>query len=56
MLLPTIAACFAAMLVPNLLRGVPIYTSLLERVCRLQQSEAGATITRTADARAENSR
>ena len=32
MLLPMIAACFAAMLVPNLLRGAPIYNSLRERV------------------------
>src|SRR5215472_3255955 len=56
MLLPTIAACFAAMLVPNLLRGVPIYDSLRERLCRLQQSEAASAATRAADARAENSR
>ena len=40
MLLPMIAACFAAMLVPNLLHGIPIYDSLRERVCRVQQSEA----------------
>jgi chloride channel protein, CIC family len=55
MLLPMIAACFAAMLIPNLLRGVPIYTSLLKRVCRLQQSDTGSAATRTADARAKNS-
>ncbi len=56
MLLPMIAACFAAMLVPNLLRGTPIYDSLRERVYRMQQSEASADATRTADARAENTR
>jgi CIC family chloride channel protein len=44
MLLPMIAACFAAMLVPNLLGGAPIYDSLRRRA------------TRTADARAENTR
>ena len=32
MLLPMIAACFAAMLVPNLLHGAPIYDSLRERL------------------------
>jgi len=36
MLLPMIAACFAAMLVPNLLHGTPIYDSLRERGRRLQ--------------------
>jgi CIC family chloride channel protein len=56
MLLPMIAAGFAAMLVPNLLHGVPIYDSLRERVYRLQQSEKAAAITRTAGASAENSR
>jgi CIC family chloride channel protein len=44
MLLPMIAACFAAMLVPNLLGSTPIYDSLRQRA------------TRTADARAENTR
>jgi CIC family chloride channel protein len=44
MLLPMIAAGFAAMLVPNLLGSAPIYDSLRQRA------------TRTADARAENSR
>ena len=34
MLLPMIAACFAAMLVPNLLRGAPIYDLLRERLLR----------------------
>jgi CIC family chloride channel protein len=56
MLLPTIAACFAAMLVPNLLRGAPIYDSLRERLLRLQQSEPAPAATRTGDARAENTR
>jgi CIC family chloride channel protein len=53
MLLPMIAACFAAMLVPNLLHGSPIYDSLRERVLRLQNVERA---TRAADARAGNSR
>ena len=44
MLLPMIAACFAAMLVPNLLGSEPIYDSLRQRA------------TRTADAPAENNR
>jgi CIC family chloride channel protein len=44
MLLPMIAACFAAMLVPNLLGSAPIYDSLRHRA------------TRTGDARAENTR
>ena len=52
MLLPMIAACFAAMLVPNLLHGVPIYDLLRDRLLRLQKAE-GAT--RAADARAGNS-
>ena len=34
MLLPMIAACFAAMLVPNLLGAAPIYDSLRERAAR----------------------
>jgi len=37
MLLPMIAACFAAMLVPNLLRSAPIYDSLRERTLLLQR-------------------
>ena len=53
MLLPMIAACFAAMLIPNLLRGAPIYDSLRERVYRMQQGEAAAAATRTADAQQE---
>jgi CIC family chloride channel protein len=47
MLQPMIAACFAAMLVPNLLGAPPIYDALRERT---------AKITRKAGARAENSR
>jgi CIC family chloride channel protein len=51
MLLPMIAACFMAMLVPNLIGTAPIYDSLRERTLRLQQ-----TTIRPADARAENTR
>jgi len=51
MLLPMIAACFAAMLVPNLLQGAPIYDSLRERLFRLEKAEAA---TRAEGARAEN--
>jgi CIC family chloride channel protein len=36
-LLPMLAACFAAMLVPNLLRSAPIYESLRERMVRRQE-------------------
>ena len=32
LLLPMLSACFAAMLVPNLLRSAPIYDSLRERL------------------------
>jgi CIC family chloride channel protein len=46
MFLPMIAACFAAMLVPNLLGSAPIYDSLRKRIA--------VTLTRTADARSEN--
>jgi CIC family chloride channel protein len=56
MLLPMIAACYAAMLVPNLLQSAPIYDSLRERVYRLQKSESALAATRAADARAENTR
>jgi H+/Cl- antiporter ClcA len=56
LLLPMIAACFAAMLVPNLMRGAPIYDSLRERLFRLQHSEEASTTTRTGDAPAKNSR
>jgi CIC family chloride channel protein len=48
MLLPMIAACFAAMLVPNLLGSAPIYDSLRRRVA--------TTVTRTADVPEENTR
>ena len=34
MLLPMLGACFAAMLVPNLLHGKPIYESLREHAAR----------------------
>jgi CIC family chloride channel protein len=51
MLLPMIAACFTAMLVPNLIGTAPIYDSLRERTLRLQQ-----TTIRSADAPAENIR
>jgi chloride channel protein, CIC family len=50
MLLPMMAACFTAMLVPNLIGTAPIYDSLRERTLRLQQ-----TTIRPADAPAENS-
>src|SRR3984893_1897630 len=53
MLLPMLAACFAAMLVANLLHSAPIYDSLRERATRRERGE-GAT--RTADARAGNTR
>jgi CIC family chloride channel protein len=56
MLLPMIAACFAAMLVPNLLGGAPIYDSLRERVFRLQQSQKLSAAIRTGDAGGENIR
>jgi CIC family chloride channel protein len=53
MLLPMLGACFAAMLVPNLLRSAPIYDSLRERAVSRQQGE---DLTRTAGARSGNSR
>jgi CIC family chloride channel protein len=34
LLLPMLSACFAAMLVPNLLRSAPIYDSLRERTLK----------------------
>jgi CIC family chloride channel protein len=52
-LLPMLGACFAAMLVPNLLRSPPIYQSLRERVVRHRQPE---DLTRTAGARSRRSR
>ena len=39
MLLPMLGACFAAMLVANLLHSAPIYDSLRERTLRLQGPE-----------------
>jgi CIC family chloride channel protein len=51
-LLPMLGACFAAMLVPNLLRSLPIYQSLRERVARHQQLD---DFTRTAGARSRRS-
>lgn len=39
MLLPMLAVCFAAMLIPNLLCSRPIYASLRERTLRLRQPE-----------------
>jgi CIC family chloride channel protein len=42
-LLPMISACFAAMLVPNLLRAAPIYDSLGARTPRLQRPEGSVT-------------
>jgi CIC family chloride channel protein len=54
--LPMLAACFVAMLVPNLLGSPPIYDSLGERMSRSRQPEKGLRVTRTANAPAENSR
>ncbi len=53
MLLPMLAACFAAMLVANLLGSAPIYESLRERTVRHQQPE---DLTQTAGARSRRSR
>jgi CIC family chloride channel protein len=53
MLLPMLGACFAAMLVPNLLHGAPIYQSLRERAARNRQIEQ---LTRAAGVRSGNSR
>ena len=39
LLLPMLSACFAAMLVPILLRDAPIYESLRERTLRIQERE-----------------
>lgn len=52
-LLPMLGACFAAMLVPNLLHSAPIYQSLRERAVRRQQIE---NLTRPAGAQARNNR
>jgi CIC family chloride channel protein len=42
LLLPMLAACFAAMLVPSLLRDPPIYDSLSERTLRVETGVATA--------------
>ena len=39
MLLPMISACFAAMLLPNLLGAEPVYDSLRARTFRMQEAE-----------------
>jgi len=44
-LLPMISACFAAMLVPNLLGAAPIYDSLGARFPRLQRPADSVTDT-----------
>jgi chloride channel protein, CIC family len=51
MFLPMLGACFAAMLVPNLVRSAPIYQSLRERAVRRQPIEA---LTEAPSARAGN--
>jgi CIC family chloride channel protein len=43
LLLPMLAACFAAMLVPTLLGDAPIYDALREGTLRIQQSEGQRT-------------
>ena len=43
MLLPMLAACFMAMVVPSLLRDAPIYESLRERTLRSFRSVRGRT-------------
>jgi CIC family chloride channel protein len=53
MFLPMLGACFAAMLVANLLGSAPIYESLRKRTVRNQQLE---DLTRTVGARSGNSR
>jgi CIC family chloride channel protein len=48
MLLPMLGACFAAMLLPTLLRDAPIYDSLRVRIVRIQESDkddAGTNMT-----------
>jgi CIC family chloride channel protein len=39
MLLPMLGACFAAILMPNLLHSAPIYKSLREQAARRQRSD-----------------
>ena len=41
MLLPMLAACFAAMLVPTLLRDAPIYDALREHTVRQERERTG---------------
>jgi CIC family chloride channel protein len=53
MLLPMLGACFAAILVPNLLHSTPIYQSLRERAATIRQIEH---FTRAAGGRSGNSR
>ena len=53
MFLPMLAACFSAMLVPNLLHSAPIYETLRQHMVRRQQIE---NLTRAAGARSRNSR
>ena len=56
MLLPMIAACFAAMLVPNLLRSAPIYDSLRERTLLLQPNNGSASaLSESVDTRPDGS-
>jgi CIC family chloride channel protein len=45
MLLPMLGACFAAMLIPNLLHGTPIYESLREHAARRQRSDQRTRLT-----------
>lgn len=47
MLLPMLAACFAAMLMPMLLRDAPIYDSLREHTLRLEQQIRAARSARS---------
>jgi CIC family chloride channel protein len=56
MLLPMIAACFAAMLVPNLLRAAPIYDLLKGRILRHQPPQQSSDLTRSEDVQAGSSR
>jgi CIC family chloride channel protein len=56
LLLPMLGACFAAMLLPNLLHSAPIYDSLRERAYRLRQGESASAVTRAAGAQGENRR
>jgi len=46
MLLPMLAACFVAMLVPALLRDPPIYDSLRERILRRSPTPPSSVGTR----------